>query len=180
MIWVWTGDASLVPEAAPILQAYALGAASVTVAGFAYYLQYAHGSLRLHVLGQALHLIALAPPLVFAAIHYGAVGAGLAWTAVNVVYFLIWTPVIHRRFAPGLHWPWLMQDIAPIAVLTTAVAVPLALLAPWATDRAGAALWLAGVAACVFGAGALASSVARHWLASLWRRHAKPANRTRS
>lgn len=160
VIWAWTGDAAFVSEAAPILRAYAIGSGLVTVSAFPYYLQYSHGALRLHVIGQALLLLMLAPALVVAGVRYGAVGTGLVWTALNAAYFLLWTPVVHRAFAPGLHWRWLLLDIAPIAGATAAAAA-LASLFPWPSDRLMTVLQLLGVGAVILCAGMAASSAAR-------------------
>src|SRR5262249_12587754 len=54
LLWAWTGERFLAREAAPILALYALGNGVLSVAGFPYYLQYAKGDLRLHLIGNAI------------------------------------------------------------------------------------------------------------------------------
>lgn len=161
VLWIWTGDAQVARQAAPILAAYAVGGGLATLTAFPYYLQYSHGALRLHVVGQALMLAALAPALIFAATRWGAVGTGVVWTLLNATYILLWTPVVHARFAPGLHGRWLWRDIAPVAAAAAACAGLLALVLTWPHGRLEAAVELISVSASVLLAGLLASSAGR-------------------
>ncbi len=163
-IWAWTGDAKLVLSAGPILTAYALGNGVLTVAAFPYYLQYARGDLRLHVIGNVILVGALAPIIALAASRFGAVGAGYAWFGVNAVYLLAWVPWVHRRLVKGLHGRWLMRDVGPIVLVTTLAAWALSLLIVWPRDRLSTAIGLALSGAALTTAAALASSVARGWL----------------
>ena len=117
VLWAWTGNAALVHNAAPVLRLYAIGYAFLVVGAFPYYLQYAMGNLRLHLWGNAFLLVLLIPSVVWAAQHYGMVGAGWAWLVANAAYFVIWVPVVHRRFAPGVHVGWLVRDVGlPVAI----------------------------------------------------------------
>lgn len=117
LIWAWTGDPVVARNGAPILQLYALGNGVLSVAAFPYYLQYAKGDMRLHLIGNLIFLFLLIPSLVWATLTYGAVGAGWAWLLSNLAYFLGWTPLVHKRLAPGLHGRWLGQDIAGPALV---------------------------------------------------------------
>ncbi|HEC26264.1 MAG TPA: polysaccharide biosynthesis protein [Gammaproteobacteria bacterium] len=111
LLLAWTGDALLARKAAPILTLYAIGNGILSIASFAYYLQYARGDLRLHIIGHLLLLFILIPSIVLAAEYYGAIGAGYAWITANALYLLIWVAIIHRRLVPGLHWHWLFEDV---------------------------------------------------------------------
>ena len=48
IMWVWTGDRGIAAQAAPILRWYSLGNGLLALTAFSYYLQFAHGDLRLH------------------------------------------------------------------------------------------------------------------------------------
>ena len=54
LLWAWTGDKHLAHQAAPVLILYALGNGILAVSAFPYYLQYAKGDLRLHLIGNAI------------------------------------------------------------------------------------------------------------------------------
>ncbi len=126
ILYVWTGDQKIVETAAPILQLYAAGYGLIVVGAFPYYLQYALGKLKLHIIGSLLFILILLPVLWYATEKYGMVGAGYAWLIVNLIYFVIWTAVVHMAYAPGLHFKWLINDIAKLLVLPVSTALILA------------------------------------------------------
>ncbi len=68
VLWVWTGDQSLAAQAALTLSLYALGNGVMALGAFPYYLQFAKGRLRLHLVGTFLFVMALLPALVWAAV----------------------------------------------------------------------------------------------------------------
>lgn len=112
VLWAWTGDAVLVEKAAPVLSLYAIGYGFLVVSAFPYYLQYAKGDLRLHLIGNLLFVLLLIPLIIWAATNYGMKGAGWAWLVANVLYFVCWTPLVHHKFIPNIHWNWILVDIA--------------------------------------------------------------------
>jgi O-antigen/teichoic acid export membrane protein len=116
VLWVWTGDAHAAAQAAPVLRLYALGNGFLAMAAFPYYLQFAKGDLKLHLIGNAIFMLLLIPSLIWATWAYGATGAGYAWLGANAVYFFAWVPLVHRRFAEGLHLQWIVQDLIPVLV----------------------------------------------------------------
>lgn len=113
-LWAWTGDRFLAHQAAPILILYALGNGVLAVAAFPYYLQYAKGDLRLHLIGNAVFVVLLLPSIIWAASQYGGVGAGYVWLGMNLLSFVAWLPLVHRKFEPGLNLKWYFQDIGII------------------------------------------------------------------
>jgi O-antigen/teichoic acid export membrane protein len=160
VLWIWTGDASLASQAAPVLRLYALGNGAMALGAFPYYLQFARGHLRLHLLGTFLFVLILVPCLVLGTSRLGAVGAGWAWLAVNAAYFLVWVPVAHAKYAPGLHGRWLFHDVAPIALLALTAALASRWL-PWPQGRAMAGFELFAVFAGVLMFSAMGSSSVR-------------------
>ena len=149
VLWAWTGDATLVQRTAPALRLYAIGYAFLALGAFPYYLQYAKGKLRLHLIGNVLFVLLLIPSVIWAASHHGMTGAGWAWLVSNAVYFLLWTPLVHRQFAPGMHASWLLADIARPTILPIAAATLFAQFMPWADSRIALALELAAAGAVV-------------------------------
>lgn len=145
VLWAWTGDAQLVAKVAPVLRLYAAGYAFLAVGAFPYYLQYAKGDLRLHIYGNALFVLMLIPSIVWAASHYGMIGAGWAWLLSNALYFFAWVPLVHRRHAPGLHLGWLLADVAKPVVLPVGLALVLTQFIPLGNGRLGLAMILAAV-----------------------------------
>ncbi|MDD3381794.1 MAG: oligosaccharide flippase family protein, partial [Rugosibacter sp.] len=135
VLWVWTGDAHATTHAAPVLRLYALGNGFLAMAAFPYYLQFAKGDLKLHLIGNAIFMLLLIPPMVWATWRYGATGAGYAWLSANAAYFLAWVPLVHHRFAPGLHWPWLFRDVIVITIPIIFCAGLGHYIVSWSKDR---------------------------------------------
>ena len=121
LLWAWTGNNLLAHQAAPILILYALGNGILAVAAFPYYLQYAKGDLRLHLIGNAIFVIMLIPTIIWATKEYGGIGAGYVWLGMNLLSFVAWLPIVHHKFEPGLNIKWYFQDILIILVPATTV-----------------------------------------------------------
>ena len=135
VLWIWTRDAQAAAQAAAVLRLYALGNGFLALAAFPYYLQFAKGDLKLHLVGSAIFVLLLIPSLVWATWCYGVIGAGYAWLGVNAAYFFCWTPLVHRRLAPGLHGRWLMQDTGAIVLLAVAAMTLAYRLVEWPHGR---------------------------------------------
>lgn len=162
LLWAWTGDKALAHHAAPILRLYALGNGVLAVSAFPYYLQYAKGNLRLHLIGNAVFVLLLIPAIIWAASKYGGEGAGYVWLVMNLISFVAWLPIVHNKFEPGLNLKWYVQDVLVIFLFAAIVGYCLSSILPQSNSR----WWLAG-AVIGFGffvmlAGACASSVV--WL----------------
>ena len=142
VLWAWTGDANAAVQAAPMLCLYALGNGFLALAAFPYYLQFAKGDLKLHLIGNAIFILLLIPSLVWATLQYGAVGAGYVWMVSNAMYFLAWVPLVHGRFAKGLHRQWLMQDLIIIFVPGLFAASVLKIFFLWPETRLEVLFWI--------------------------------------
>ena len=151
ILWVWTGDMTFASSYAPILALYAIGNGFLALAAFPYYLQYAKGDLRLHLWGNVVFVLVLMPAIVLATARFGAIGAGAVWASTNLLFFLGWTPIVHRRFVPGLHGQWLAHDVARVLALPLLAAPLLWLAADLPLDRSGWAVLIAAAAIAVIG-----------------------------
>ncbi len=166
LLWAWTGQAEAARAGAPVLSLYALGNAVMAHLALPYALQFAMGRLRLHVTGHALLVLTLVPGQVLLTMHYGAVGAGASWLAVNLLYASVWIPVALHRVAPESLRGWYL-DILRLAAVAGALAwlgTPLIIAAqPW-----GRVATIGGLA--VLGAAASLALVATHaGLRAEWR-----------
>jgi O-antigen/teichoic acid export membrane protein len=110
LLIAWTGNTDLAHQAAPILRLYGLGNGVLAVSAFPYYLQYAKGNLRLHLMGNVVFVLVLIPAIILASQHYGARGAGYVWLGINLLSFVAWLPLVHARFEPGLNLKWYTED----------------------------------------------------------------------
>jgi O-antigen/teichoic acid export membrane protein len=114
LLYAWTGDRELAAQSTPILRLYAIGNGFLSLAAFAYYLQYALGNLRYHLIGNAVMVVTLLPTVIIAATYWGGVGAGYVWVAVNGLFLFAWVGYVHHKLQPKLHQVWIWNDIVCI------------------------------------------------------------------
>jgi O-antigen/teichoic acid export membrane protein len=131
----WTHNPAVAHHAAPILCLYAVGNGLLAISAFPYYLQSAKGDLRLHVLNNILLLVLSVPGVILAAMHYGGIGAGAVWVAVNLLCLIFWVPIVHARFFDGSHLKWLLRDVCAVVVPVALVAWIAALTVPMPAGR---------------------------------------------
>jgi O-antigen/teichoic acid export membrane protein len=165
ILWVWTGDTVLVEKVASVLSLYAVGSGISVIGAFPYYLQYAKGSLRLHLIGSFLFVLVFVPTLFFLITKLGMIGAGATWLAVNLIYFILWVPVVYRSFAPGLYWPWLLRDVVATSVPSIIFAWLISMNVPWPADRVAMGLQFCVICILIFFISAVSSSEVRSILA---------------
>lgn len=169
VLWAWTGDADMARKTAPVLTLYALGNGILALGAFPYYLQFAKGDLKLHMIGNGLFVVLLIPALILATLQYGVIGAGWAWLGANAVYFLIWVPNVHVRFVKGLHVQWLLRDVGPTAFLTLTGAALAHVLVKWPDERVELTMGLAVVSVALLTIASAGSSVVRETIGGKWR-----------
>lgn len=128
ILFAWSGNLELSNATAPIMRLYAIGNGFLAISAFPYYLQYAKGNLRYHLIGNVIMVLLLVPCFVYASIRFGAIGAGTVWIAINGLYLLTWVAYIHKKLEPGLHSSWLMRDVLLILLPIAVVAVIIRLI----------------------------------------------------
>lgn len=160
ILWAWTGDVMLAAKVAPVMMLYVVGNGLLVVSAFPYYLQYAKGDLRLHLIGNVVFALLLVPLIVFAASRWGSIGAGYVWLGMNLLVFVAWLPFIHSRFVPGLNRHWYTTDTVLIFLSSSLAGYGLKLILPEVEGRGMAALEVLLAGVIILTAGVLASSQA--------------------
>jgi O-antigen/teichoic acid export membrane protein len=171
LLYAWTGNAALVNWGSSILVWYVLVNGILTITSFQYYLQYAHGKLRLHVAFNTTLAIIMIPLVLFAAYHFGAIGTAVSWGLIQLLIFLIYPIFVHRQFAPGIHLRWLFKDILPILISTillcfTIRQIPISFLT---LPRLEIFILLCGFGLLILGVNALVSDACRHQLWAIFK-----------
>lgn len=166
VLWAWTGDVDIAHKAAPVLTLYSLGNAILAFGAFPYYLQFAKGDLKLHLIGNALFVVLLIPALIWSAWQYGVIGAGYTWLGANAAYFLFWVPKVHRRFVKGLHIQWLLRDVGATVCLTVVGAALAHGLVKWSQARMPVAIEIAVVSLGLLAIAASGSAWVREAISS--------------
>ena len=130
LLFAWTGSHEVTQAAAPILRLYAIGNGLLALGAFPYYLQYARGNLRYHLIGNFVLVVFLTPAIIVAAMKAGGVGAGWVWVSMNALYLIFWVGYVHSKLEPGLHWDWLVSNVFVILLPTLLVGLVLSRLQP--------------------------------------------------
>jgi O-antigen/teichoic acid export membrane protein len=157
LLRAWTGDINLAHQTAPILILYAIGNCFLAVSAFQNYLQIAKGNLRLSLIGQCWYTVLIVPSIILAANQFGAIGSGYVWIAINLLFLVVWVPLVHRRFVPDLNKVWFGRDVLPIFITTTMAAYFLFLIMPQTDSRWWQFSMVAASGFLVLLAGAVAS-----------------------
>jgi O-antigen/teichoic acid export membrane protein len=171
-LWAWTGREDVADAGADVLALYAVGNAVFVHLFLPYALQFAHGMLRLHVIGNALLVATLIPMQVLLTLKVGAVGAGASWLTMNLLYAILWVPVAMRVVDPETHRNWLPDTlrVAVACLATTAIAYPLSDIAQ-AGGRLTATAFVAGIFAMSTAAAVMASAPLRRLIVARLRPH---------
>lgn len=161
VLTVWTGDVVAAKEAAPILSLYALGNGLLTMASFPYYLQFARGELRFHLIGNLIFMLLFIPTLIWSTWQNGAIGAGYTWLLYNAISFFAWVPFVHNRLIKGLHHKWLIKDILPIFSNCLFICLILRLTLSWKHEQLSDFITLTAVSCLVLSVSAFSSNMVR-------------------
>lgn len=117
LVRVWTHDADLAVQVAPILALLIVGSAFHGIMYLPYALQIAYGNTRLPLLINGI-LIAFYIPLIIAlALRYAELGVAAAWLILHLFYVGIGSWLTHRYYLKRRAMAWLIVDAGiPIAV----------------------------------------------------------------
>jgi O-antigen/teichoic acid export membrane protein len=167
VLWAWTGRDDVAVAGSGVLALYAIGNAVHAHLSLPYALQFAHGKLRLHVVGSALLAATLVPLQVLMTLRMGAVGAGASWLAINLLYAIFWVPIAIRTVDPTTHKGWLpsLLRLAGACFVAAAAAYPLRDMA-LAGGRLAATAFLVGVVALSTAAAIIACAPLRGLIAA--------------
>jgi len=119
LLFSWTGNIEASLWASPILFWYVLGNGILALKAFQYNLQYIHGDMKYQNISNTIYPLISLPIIYYSVINYGAMGAGIVWFFLNGFSFFIWSYIVHKKFAPGMHFDWLTKDILPAIVVTS-------------------------------------------------------------
>jgi O-antigen/teichoic acid export membrane protein len=107
-----------------------------------YAFQLASGWTRLSFAANAVAASLVLPAIYLAASRYGAVGAAIVWITLNMGYFFLEIPFMHRRLLRGEMAKWYVEDTGlPLILALAAVLLSRAAL-PRGISTAGTMIWI--------------------------------------
>ena len=111
VVFMWSGNAILAENTAPILSPLVLGTFLNALLGMPYQCQLAHGWTSLTLKISAVAVIIFIPAIFWVVPRYGAVGAAWMWVTLEASYVLIAIPLMHLRLIPDEKWRWYFADV---------------------------------------------------------------------
>lgn len=165
---VWTGSEEVAKATAPILFWYGSANAVIGMLVMPFMLQFARGKLKLHVVGNLLMLIGLVPALVIAAQRWGAVGAGQMFLVANLLFLLLWVPLVHHRFMPEITWKWLFSDTLPVVLVVAGILWLAAQCMPDSLSASVALIWASCSILLALATGLIAGNYSRRFVFKLF------------
>jgi len=118
LVYAWTGNREASLWVKDILRWYALGNGILAITAFTYYLQFAYGKMKLHVIYNTIQSLISIPIIIAVAYSYGSIGVAIVWFTFRLLSLIVWVPYIHRKFAPGINMAWMFEDILPVFIST--------------------------------------------------------------
>lgn len=111
VLFALTGNQVAAEWGAPVLFWFALGNGILVIVGMQYTLQFAHGQVSMHVINTSINAAIQVPIMAYVAYTHGAVAAAMAWFGIRLAAFFVLPPIVHHKFAPGLHLEWVVKDV---------------------------------------------------------------------
>lgn len=152
LLALWTDDAVLAREVAPLLALLAAGTLLNGLMHIPYMLQLAHGWSSFAVRVNLVAVAVLVPAILWATPRYGAIGAAWVWVLLNAGYVLIGIHFMYRRLLLNEKWNWYWRDVALPILAATLAAGGLSLLQPAHAGKLLQFGWLLASGLCIFGA----------------------------
>lgn len=118
VIYLLTGDVSASLWGAEVLPWFILGYGVYVLGTFQYYLQNIFGDLTIYTKALSLGAIIYIPILYIVTVHYQVKGAAIIWLIFTVVWFLLITYIVHKKFIKEFHKMWMIKDIVPILFIS--------------------------------------------------------------
>lgn len=121
---LWTRDVELTNATTLFISILVIGNMLNGLMNGPYALQLAFGKTHFSVWTNLISVLVLIPTLWITVRLYGAVAASLVWVLLNISYFLIIVPVMHRSILDKDMWHWYWEDtllpsISALVVITT-------------------------------------------------------------
>lgn len=142
VLYLWTGDAVLARNSAPLVALLALGTAFLGLMNIPYMLQLAHGWSTFAAKVNAVIVTVQIPVLFWATSRYGAIGAAWVWVAITSSYIFVVIPIMHRYLLPKEKCAWYWRDNALPMAAACVMGGVLTLAVPINTNDMLSFIWL--------------------------------------
>lgn len=164
LLELWTQDAELVRQTAPLLSLLALGNLVNGLMWMPYQTQLAYGRTSLTVRMNLIAVLFFVPAILWTVPRFGATGAAWIWIALNAISMIVVIYCMHENILRGERKRWYLQDTL-MPVIGAAVIVILCRWAvPMPTGMLAKILWLGFVFLLTISTAAASANLVRQSL----------------
>jgi len=142
LLQLWIRDPVIAQNTHLLLSLLVVGSTFNALMTLPFTLQLAYGWTRLTFLKNLIAVIVLIPLLIWLVSRYGAIGAAFVWIILNISYFLIEIPIMHRRLLKTEMWRWYFQDVGLPLLLIFGFVFCSRLLLPHFTSAYTTLIWI--------------------------------------
>lgn len=161
VLLLWTDDARLTREVAPLMVVLVLGTLLNGLVGMPHQMQNAYGWTSLTIISNGVAVAVFIPAILWVVPRYGAIGAAWIWVALNAGYMFIGMHFMHRRILTADKWRWYRTDVM-LPLLAACATLMLCLrVMPEAKGKMGEGAVVLGSSLLVLMAAALSAPMIR-------------------
>jgi O-antigen/teichoic acid export membrane protein len=164
IIFLWTQISTTAEQTHLIVSILICGTALNGLMNPPYALQLAFAWTKLSFFKNIIAVILLVPLIIYSAMRYGAIGAAIAWFALNMGDVVLVIPLMHRRLLRKEKWRWYWQDICLPLVVCTFVAGLGRIFISGPMSQFMMVQYLIVISVSTLGIAAIATPVTRSWL----------------
>jgi O-antigen/teichoic acid export membrane protein len=121
IVRLWTGDALIAQQIAPLIALISVGCALHGTMYFPFASQIASGDSRTPIIINAMLVFIYVPLLTILVLTKGIFGAALAWCVLFIVYIPLGTWISHRKMLRSVAVRWLFADVGIAFLISFAV-----------------------------------------------------------
>ncbi|MEI7868324.1 MAG: oligosaccharide flippase family protein [Candidatus Methylumidiphilus sp.] len=162
ILQLWTGNAVLAQDVAPILALLTLGTLLNGFMHIPYLLTLAYGWSSFGVQQNIVAVILFIPAILWIAPRYGALGAASMWVILNFCCLLISPHYIYSRYLKTEKWCWYINDVIYPTIPSLSMAILFWQIQPILINKLMQFAWLVAIGLVIFSASGLSVPIFRN------------------
>jgi len=111
ILTLWLKNKVVVENTHVLLSLLIIGMGFNSLVSLPYTMQLAHGWTKLSFIKNVVAVVVLTPLMYIAIMSYGSIGAACTWIILNLGYFLIEIPIMHKKLLKEEMWKWYATDV---------------------------------------------------------------------
>lgn len=111
IVLIWTQDIIAAQKTYLLISILVSGSAIAGLMNLPYALQLAFGWTSLSLTKTSIGVVLIVPMCIYAATHFGAIGAAFSWLVLNLGMFLFEIPVMHHYILTAEKFKWYFEDV---------------------------------------------------------------------